>query len=321
MDLCKFGIKIEDAISFVATVRYQSISRAADMLGLTQPSVTRRIQSLEEALGVVLLDRNTRPPKPTAIGLRVFEKCQDIVKEAQALQALVDVAGPPFGRVRIGMTQRLAELGLGQALQHLAERYPELEVQATTRWSAELLEMVVYNELHAAILQAPATTRFPEGVAAQALMPLDIVVAAPKGRFPRPRVTLADCAPGPWILNPEGCSFRRRLLSALQDRGLPYQVSIDGFGTELQMQLVARGLGLGLLPLPCVESSSYRDQVEVLDIADFHIDTTLWLVHNANVGNLMPAIEACGEVISQALRTVTGLPPAQPRTRAPRRRS
>jgi DNA-binding transcriptional LysR family regulator len=304
MSLCNLGIKIEDAISFVAMVRYKSISHAASALGLPQPSVSRRIQSLEDALGVVLLDRNTRPPKPTAIGLRVFDKCLDIVNEAQALRAIVDVAGAPFGSLRIGMTQRLAELSLGQALQYLAEHYQDLSIQATTCWSVELLEMVRYNELHCAILQAPASTRFPEEVSALALMPMDIVVVAPKGRFPKINVSLADCSPGPWILNPEGCNFRRSLIGALLDQGLPFKVAMDGFGTELQMLLISQGLGLGLLPLHCVESSSFRNLVDILQVKDFHISTTLWLVHNANVGNLMPAIEACGKVVSQALSAI-----------------
>jgi DNA-binding transcriptional LysR family regulator len=301
MQLCNFNIKIEDAVSFVAAVRHQSISRAAAALGLNQPSVTRRIQSLEGELGVVLLDRNTRPLKPTAIGLRVFEKCRDIVKDAQALKALVEAEATPSGSVHIGMSQRVAELGLGQMLQDFQDRYPDLNVRATTRWSAELLEMVQYNELHAAILQSPASTRFPEGVSAQALMPVEIVVVAAKGRFPRKKLSLADCSPGPWILNPEGCTFRRRLFSALEDKGLPVKVAMDGFGTELQMQLIARGLGLGLLPLPCIESSAYRHQVEILKVADFNINSMLWLIRNLNLGNLTHVIEACGQSIISTL--------------------
>jgi DNA-binding transcriptional LysR family regulator len=56
-------MKIDDIEAFVTVVRCQSISAAAQVLELTQPAVTRRIQNFEEALGVVLLDRNTKPPR------------------------------------------------------------------------------------------------------------------------------------------------------------------------------------------------------------------------------------------------------------------
>ena len=65
-------MKIDDLNAFVAVIRCQTISQAADALQLTQPAITRRVQNFEEALGVELLDRNTKPLKPTSMGLRVY---------------------------------------------------------------------------------------------------------------------------------------------------------------------------------------------------------------------------------------------------------
>ena len=54
-------MKIDDIDAFVAVIRNASLSHAAESLGLTQSAITRRVQSLEESLGVELLDRNTKP--------------------------------------------------------------------------------------------------------------------------------------------------------------------------------------------------------------------------------------------------------------------
>jgi DNA-binding transcriptional LysR family regulator len=291
---------MDDIVSFVATVRYQSISKAADALGITQPSVTRRIQALEEDLGVALLDRNTRPPKPTSMGLRVFEKCQDLLQSALALKALVDTeSSRPQGNLCIGMTQRVAELFLGKLLQECSRHYPELNVQVVTRWSADLRDMVLYNELHAAIVQGSDSTVFHKGLVAERLMSMGVHVVAPKGHFPRQPLSLAECVPGPWILNPEGCSFRKRLIHTFQERGLPYRVRMDGFGTELQMQMVARGQGLCLLPDICVTSSVYRNEVEMLELSDFHMESVSWLISNPMLGNLKQAVKFCAQFITQ----------------------
>ncbi|MFL9907233.1 LysR family transcriptional regulator [Paraburkholderia sp. RL17-337-BIB-A] len=61
-------MKIDEIDAYVTVIRCQSLQQAALSLGLTQPAITRRLQNFEEALGVELLDRNTRPLKATATG-------------------------------------------------------------------------------------------------------------------------------------------------------------------------------------------------------------------------------------------------------------
>lgn len=58
-------MKIDDMDAFVAVIRCQSTNLAAEALQLTQPAITRRVQNFEEDLGATLLDRNTKPLKPT----------------------------------------------------------------------------------------------------------------------------------------------------------------------------------------------------------------------------------------------------------------
>ncbi len=71
--------------------------RTAQTLGLTQPAITRRLQNFEEALGVELLDRNTRPLKATATGRVVYEQCRVIQREIDVLRELVADDTPPVG--------------------------------------------------------------------------------------------------------------------------------------------------------------------------------------------------------------------------------
>ena len=82
-------MKIDDIDAFVAVIRNASLSQAAESLGLTQSAITRRVQSLEESLGVALLDRNTKPLKPTASGLQVYEQCRRVLREVDGLRELV----------------------------------------------------------------------------------------------------------------------------------------------------------------------------------------------------------------------------------------
>ena len=82
-------MKIDEIDAYVTVIRCQSLQQAALSLGLTQPAITRRLQNFEEALGVELLDRNTRPLKATATGRIVYEQCRVIQRELNcaAMQA------------------------------------------------------------------------------------------------------------------------------------------------------------------------------------------------------------------------------------------
>ena len=100
-------MKIDDIDAFVAVIRNASLSQAAESLGLTQSAITRRVQSLEESLGVALLDRNTKPLKPTASGLQVYEQCRRVLREVDGLRELVAGDATPSGVLRLGVPQSI----------------------------------------------------------------------------------------------------------------------------------------------------------------------------------------------------------------------
>src|ERR1700761_1088105 len=76
-----------DINAFIAVVDAGSIVQAAAALHLTQPAVTRRVQSLESLLGVELLDRQSKPLRPTATGKEVYQKGRQILHAEADLMA------------------------------------------------------------------------------------------------------------------------------------------------------------------------------------------------------------------------------------------
>jgi len=127
-------MKIDDIEAYVAVIRAQSLQQAAQTLGLTQPAITRRLQNFEEALGVDLLDRNTRPLKATAMGRVVYEQCRVIQREIDVLRELVANDTPPVGTLRLGVAQTIADIALPDAMRELRAAYPDLQASASSGW-------------------------------------------------------------------------------------------------------------------------------------------------------------------------------------------
>jgi len=294
-------MKTDDLEAFIAVVRCQSLSLAADSLHLTQSAITRRVQSFEEELGVELFDRNTRPLKPTAMGLRVYQQSRDVLQAMAQLRDLVDDQMPPTGTLRLGIPQSLGDAVLLETLAQLKARYPALHTQVFSGWGNSLLEKLENLELEAMAALFPVGRRFPEGLIGRRLTRVRLcVVAAKHSSLPRPK-QLADSYPRGWVLNPDGCGFRAGLQQALQAQGLKLSLNLETFGTELQLGLVARDMGLGLVPEPLLQVSRYRDQLVRLALTDFQPEVELCLVYPRGIGNLSEAIEVIGDLIAQQL--------------------
>ncbi|MCO8574965.1 LysR family transcriptional regulator [Burkholderia multivorans] len=294
-------MKISDIDAFAAVVRCQTLSQAAAELGMTQPAITRRVQNLEEALGVTLLDRNTKPPRPTDIGRQVFDQCRAILREVDALRELTAARRPPAGAFRIGITQGLGERMLPELIARLASRWPALATQVTTAWGGVLVDRIARRELDAALVFLAREMVLPPAVEGERLLATRLVAIGRKGDWPRRSYRLADCHARGWVLNPDGCGFRAGLRRALDAQGLPMPVALDAYGRDLQLQSVANGIGIGLMPLPLVECSPLRDALEIVPLADFKPQIDLWLLRRQDAARFAAPLDAIAAQARDAL--------------------
>ena len=293
-------MKIDDISAFVAVVRNQSISAAADALGLTQSAITRRVQNLEQALGVELLDRSVKPPKPSLMGKQVFEQCARVLLEVERLRDLVQEDHAPTGVFRIGVIQTIGDVVLLDTLQKLNRAFDGLQTEVSSGWGAQLVQRVAKSEIDAAVALFPATKVLPEGLRGRTLGRIELVVVAKKDAMARRSYKLRDIFSEGWVLNPDGCGFRAGLARALAEQGLSFKINLETFGTDLQLGLAANGVGLGLMPRPILERSRHRTQLEIVNVTDFRPVLDIWLVQPLQPGPVQHAIDLFAQSVEQA---------------------
>ena len=292
-------MRIDDIDALLATVQFSSLNQAAEYLGITQSAITRRLQRLEQTLSVTLLERQTRPLTLTAAGHRVYEQCLSIKRETKKLYGLLDPEAEPHGILRLGVPQSVAEIALQPALTALRQQFPALRPQVTCGWSGLLQKRLESVELDGVLAMGPEQQRFAEGYGGRLLCPLDIAVIAAKS-WRLHAGALRDCAEKGWVLNPDGCGLRAGLIRELQSQGLRLALNVETAGAQLQISLVAQGLGLGLIPRAALAASPWRDEVTILTLADFQPEVHLWLVHAQNLANLsQPLTFFAGKVVQQ----------------------
>lgn len=290
---------IDELRSFIAVIDAASLTRAATGLYVSQSTVSKRIQRLEAMLGATLFDRNAKPPRPTALASRIYEQAVPLLRALEHLHDIARDDAAPSGVLRVGLPQVLADIVMFDAVVAMKQRFPALEVKLLTDWSTRLQDMMERGALDAAMLMLPEGAPLPEGLTGSLVTRFDvkIVQSAAKPLADR-RAAMAALSAHEWILNPDGCGYRAALERALADRGHALRLGVDTYATEMQLRLVASGLGLGLVPQGVLKASPLRRQLRVVEVDDFDLKLDIWLAFPQQLGNFKRAVAVLAESVA-----------------------
>jgi DNA-binding transcriptional LysR family regulator len=284
-------VHVEDVRTFVSVVEAGSISVAAGELHLTQPAVSRRIQRLEAAIGSPLIDRTRRPFALTNAGRTALERCRRLLGMADELKAVGYDGLQPAREVRIGVAHALTELALTEPLDEVRREFPTALFRLHTGWSRDLLARVRTGALDAAVILLAEPDGPPAGVTADTLAREDLAIVA-SSAWPRGLHTVRDLRDQLWILNPEGCAARAGLQRELARARLPLRVGVETYNYELQLRLIARGRGLGLVPHRLLMRSPTRRRLRTLRVRELRFPQVIWMIRGDLAGGLNEPLDA-----------------------------
>lgn len=130
----------------LALAEQQSFRKAAEVLCLTQPALSRSLQALEQELGVRLIDRVGKRNALTAYGQQVVVHARRILGEAAELRASIErLQSVQLGQLRIGLGPTPASILMTPFLHHMALHHPRLQVKIA-RGSVALLVQSLLDE-------------------------------------------------------------------------------------------------------------------------------------------------------------------------------
>jgi DNA-binding transcriptional LysR family regulator len=292
-------MNIRDLEAFIAVVETGSIGAAALRLHLTQPGVTRRVQSLEQTLGTTLLDRRSKPPRITTAGRAAYDQARRVTLAVRDMTLALEPDGEPRGEFRVGVSVGLGDLALFDPVDRVRAAFPHLLLRAST--GSQTAQQVRAGTLDAAAFLSTDTVDPPAGLAGErlALTPAVIVAGC---TFPlSDPERFEDLAALPWVLNHDGCAFRRALTDAFTAHGRVLVPGVEAGGNELHLSLIARGHGVGMVLPRMLERSAFRDAVRVVPVDDFHPVFAVWLVHSAYPGRLAAPIRCFRDALAAQL--------------------
>ena len=131
-----------------ALARHRNFARAAKELKMTQPGLSRAIQNLETALGVLLFDRNNREISPTVYGQHILDFGKTLLRDASRLESDLELLKEgERGELIIGAGPIPAEIFLGKVLGAMSLKHPNLKVRVIVERPGTLLSMLNKREV------------------------------------------------------------------------------------------------------------------------------------------------------------------------------
>lgn len=150
-------LNLDQLSAFLHVVRLGSVTKAAEALSLTQPAVTARLRNLQAMLGTELFDRSTGAMQLTKRG----EMLLSYAEEFERLGGLVerDIVDPVGieGRLRLGVSETIAQCWLPDLITRLHGRYPRLEIEFNVDISINLRGALLDRALDLAVLLGPVS--------------------------------------------------------------------------------------------------------------------------------------------------------------------
>ena len=231
----------------VALKDHGHFGRAAEACFVTQSTLSAGLRELESLIGVVLVERTRRVVRFTPLGLRIADKAQRVLREAEELSDLARAAGKPLsGELRMGVIPTIAPFLLPRILPQLRAQWPDLKLYLREETTPAACDSLHRGHIDCILLALPYQCG---DIQSADLFDDRLYVAFPSDMPDPPARILPEAIDETRLLLLEdGHCLKDHVLSACNRPELRAEAAMLGTSLHTLVQMVDNGLGVTLLP-------------------------------------------------------------------------
>ncbi|CVI64205.1 LysR substrate-binding domain-containing protein (plasmid) [Agrobacterium leguminum] len=230
--------------ALMAVIEAGTVSRAAEVLRISQPAASKLIQDLEADTGLQLFERESGRLVPTGRGMRLYEEVERVFGGVHQLARAVDaIRREEHGHLLIGAMPALSGPFITRVIAGFRRRHPEVFISIEARSSQFLTEAVLLRRLDLALVISGLEH---SSVQVDRVSSPSAVVALPQGHSLSEKSELSpmDLREEPFIAYAPTGTMRRKVDAAFEKFGLKPNIVIEATTAPNVAEMVAAGLGV-----------------------------------------------------------------------------
>lgn len=271
-------MQIQQLTYFVAVARTRHFTQAAELTGVSQPSLSKQIRALENSLGTPLFVRNRGAIELTSAGEALLPHAQRILIESESAERTVhEVANLRRGRVRLGATPSLCDGLLPEILTRFHSTYPDIELEVQEAGSQVLTRELSYGRVDLALLIVPLHTSDPD-IETTPVLRERLVLASPTSSPMPDAMGVSELRDLPLVMFREGYDLRDVTLRACEVAGFKPKLAVEGGEMSAVLSFVQAGLGHAVVPSMVLTS---RPQLRETQLHSPRLDRVIAVAHRS----------------------------------------
>lgn len=247
-----------------------NFSQAAQILGITQPALSKQLMTLEKEVGVKLFDREQTPIRLTPAGERFIQEAKELVyKEEQLLRSMEHFRSGEEGRLTIGISPFRSLYLIPNLVKKLKAQFPGLQVSLREIGSEILRKEAAEGKYDFAIVNLPVDEAVLD------VTPLEqdkLVLVVPKNLWDKVpegnSITMSRCNELPFVVVSRGQELRELFESLCAGAQIHPPVAMEVVGVTTAWAMAQAGIGAALVPLQFVKEEQFGENIRMLTLKD-----------------------------------------------------
>lgn len=250
-----------------------NFSHTANLLGISQPALSKQITALEKELSVELFDRATSPLKLTAAGKYFIREAETLLwRENKLLCTMAEFKEGKRGALHIGISPFRSQYLIPRLAAHIKKEFPEVQIVLHEEGSDALRRSAAEGKYDFAVVNLPVDESILD---VQVLKADTLVLAVPEAlvsRIPpdareQTDISLSDCAELDFITLTSTQEMRQLFDGACAAANLAPKIAMEVVGLSTAFSMCSAGIGATLIPLEFVQSVAQQAPVRLYTLS------------------------------------------------------
>lgn len=253
---------------FIEVARQLSFTKAAQLLHVSQPSISKMVRKLEDELGVILIDRSARQIKLTDAGqalygrsIKIVDSLKDIAKD------LEDLTSGSKGNIRIGIPPMVQTSFFAIAIGEFKKKYPNIIIELIEVGSKAVEGMLEDGSIDIGVVVLPIKSKAKFSMFAFIKNPIWLIVYPEHRLAGRDFINITDLKDEPIVMFRKDFALHDHIVEKCREYGFEPKVLCESSQWDFMVEIVTAKLGIALLPKLVCDKLAI-DVIKALPIAE-----------------------------------------------------